>query len=516
MDLSKISVTILVKNSQATIMQCLESVKDFKEIIILDNGSTDATLTLLREFHLKYNNLKIYQSEFIGFGPLKNKAISYASNDWILSLDSDEVLDSSCKEAIEKINFDENTIGSISRHNLYKGEWIKACGWSPDYVLRLFNKKAIQFNDKQVHEALDIKDNHKIVKLEGFITHYAFNSIDDLLNKLQRYSTLWAMQNLHKDSSVIKSITHASFNFFRNYILKNGYRYGYKGFIISTCNALGAFFKYMKLYELKYAKPKSVSLIVTTYNQPQRLALVLDSIKNLAVLPNEVIIADDGSTDETRNLINKYQEDFPCKLIHVWQEDKGFRLSQIRNKAIEQSNSEYLIIIDGDIIVNKYFVKDHLEKAVHGQFLQGSRILLKEDETRAILKKQEEDKIAYRLAYKHKNFKAKRVSIISDTLWKHSLITKKFFKKHNQIKGIRGCNMSFYKDDAIRCGLFDESYVGWGLEDSDFVARFLFAGGNFRRLKFKGLAYHLYHKENSRAMADENYKKYLEMIEKNK
>lgn len=516
MDLSKISVTILVKNSQATIMQCLESVKDFKEIIILDNGSTDATLTLLREFHLKYNNLKIYQSEFIGFGPLKNKAISYASNDWILSLDSDEVLDSSCKEAIEKINFDENTIGSISRHNLYKGEWIKACGWSPDYVLRLFNKKAIQFNDKQVHEALDIKDNHKIVKLEGFITHYAFNSIDDLLNKLQRYSTLWAMQNLHKDSSVIKSITHASFNFFRNYILKNGYRYGYKGFIISTCNALGAFFKYMKLYELKYAKPKSVSLIVTTYNQPQRLALVLDSIKNLAVLPNEVIIADDGSTDETRNLINKYQEDFPCKLIHVWQEDKGFRAAKVRNEGIKCSTCEYIIFIDGDMLLNEFFIQDHLDRAVHGQFLQGNRILLSEEETNNIIAIKEHDEFAYKKAFEHKSYKNRRNSLFSSLIYNFSYIDKKFFKKHSLIKGSKSCNISFYKDDAIRCGLFDESYVGWGLEDSDFVARFLFAGGNFRRLKFKGLAYHLYHKENSRAMADENYKKYLEMIEKNK
>lgn len=516
MDLSKISVTILVKNSQATITQCLESVKDFKEIIILDNGSTDATLTLLREFHLKYNNLKIYQNDFIGFGPLKNKAISYASNDWILSLDSDEVLDSSCKEAIAQANFDENTIGAISRHNLYQGEWIKACGWSPDYVLRLFNKKTVQFNDKQVHEALAIKENHKQVKLDGFIVHYAFNGIDDLLNKLQRYSSLWATQNLHKDSSVITAITHASFNFFRNYILKNGFRYGYKGFIISTCNALGAFFKYMKLYELKYAPPKSVSLIVTTYNQPQRLALVLDSIKNLKVLANEVIIADDGSTNETKDLISSYQKDFPCKLIHVWQEDEGFRAAKIRNEAIKKSSCEYIVCIDGDMLLNEYFIQDHLAKAVKGQFLQGNRILLSEDETNSIIANKVQDSYAYKKAFEHKSYKNKRNSLASNLIYKFSYKNKKFFKKSNLIKGSKSCNISFYKDDAIKCGLFDESYVGWGLEDSDFVARFLFAGGSFRRLKFKGLAYHLYHKENSRAHADENYKKYLAMIEKNR
>ena len=182
-----------------------------------------------------------------------------------------------------------------------------------------------------------------------------------------------------------KAVVRSFWSFLRNYFLKKGFLYGYKGFMISTCNALGVFFKYAKLYELKYSKPSSVSLIITTYNQKERLSLVLDSVRNLNPLPKEILIADDGSKSDTREVIESYAKDFPCALRHIWHEDKGFRLAQIRNEAIKSAKGDYIIIIDGDMIVDSRFVAEHLRFARRKVFLQGSRVILSEAETTQIL-----------------------------------------------------------------------------------------------------------------------------------
>lgn len=510
MDIKKISVVIIVKNAQNTILKCLDSIKDFGEIILLDNKSTDDTLKIAKKFQENHTNLKFYESEFIGFGPLKNLAISYASNDWIFNIDSDEILEKEALEELKTIKINQNNILSFPRKNLYNDTWIKACGWWPDRVFRIFNKNHTLFNENLVHESLVIKNNTKKISLNNAILHYTFKDISSLLDKLQRYSSLWAEQNLQKESGIFKAIVRGFWTFFRNYFLKKGIFYGYKGFIISTCNGLGAFFKYMKLYELKLQKPKTSSLIITTYNQKERLALVLDSVKNLNPLPNEVLIADDGSKEDTIKLIQKYQKDFPCNLKHIWQEDDGFRLSKIRNKAIKQAFGEYIIIVDGDMILDTNFIKDHLNFACKKVFLQGSRIILNEKESEEIFKKMD-----FNLAFTKKSFKNNRLPFISKCIYKNSKITSKFYKKRNLIKGIRGCNMSFYKSDFEAINGFNENFIGWGREDSEFVARFLFNNGIFKRLKFNALAYHIYHEENSKNMLEINHQIYLNTI-KNK
>lgn len=249
-----ISVCIIVKNARYTIKECLDSLKDFDEVILLDNGSSDDTLTIAREFC----NVRIFESEFIGFGALKNLALSYAKNDWILSLDSDEVLESNTIEYLKNITLDANNIYAISRKNLYNGEWIKACGWYPDYVYRIFNKTHTRFNDNIVHESVMIQKDSTILKIpmhNGAIKHYAYDNIAHLLEKMQYYSSLWAEQNTHKQSSPLKAIFRGLWSFIRSYFFKKGFIYGYRGFIISVCNGLGTFFKYMKLYEINNSTP---------------------------------------------------------------------------------------------------------------------------------------------------------------------------------------------------------------------------------------------------------------------
>lgn len=128
-----------------------------------------------------------------------------------------------------------------------------------------------------------------------------------------------------------------------------------------------------------------VSLIVSTYNFPQALRLCLQSAKRQTVLPNEILIADDGSTEETRDLIKAMREEMPCPIIHLWQEDKGFRKSRIMNQAFAASKGEYIVQIDGDIIMHRRFIEDHLRFAKPGYFINGSRAKLTEWFTKEIL-----------------------------------------------------------------------------------------------------------------------------------
>ncbi|MCC8153459.1 MAG: glycosyltransferase [Tannerellaceae bacterium] len=102
------------------------------------------------------------------------------------------------------------------------------------------------------------------------------------------------------------------------------------------------------------------SLIVSTYNRPEALNLCLKSIARQKVLPNEVVIGDDGSKEETRLLIEKFQKDFPVPIKHIWHEDKGFRLAMSRNKAVANCDYEYILEIDGDLILHPLYVSDHL------------------------------------------------------------------------------------------------------------------------------------------------------------
>ena len=116
------------------------------------------------------------------------------------------------------------------------------------------------------------------------------------------------------------------------------------------------------------------ALIISTYNWPEALELVLKSVRMQKVYPDEVIIADDGSTDETKKLINKNQKDFPVPIKHFWHQDKGFRKSHILNLAIANSNADYIIQIDGDCILDKFFIKDHLHSVRENTYLFGSRV----------------------------------------------------------------------------------------------------------------------------------------------
>ena len=236
-----------------------------------------------------------------------------------------------------------------------------------------------------------------------------------------------------------------------------------------------------------------LTLIITTYNWPDSLELVLKSIESQTITPDEIIIADDGSAAETQAVVSRFQEDSDLNIIHSWQKDKGFRVAKSRNKAIAKSSGDYIILVDGDMILHRKFIQDHINNAQAHYFVQGSRVLLTEDETNKIL---DSKKISF--SFFSSGLKNRKNAI-------HSNLMSKFFStKKNYIHGIKTCNMGFYKQDCININGFNNDFEGWGREDNEFIVRLLNSGINRKNVHFNAIQFHLWHKDNSRESLERN------------
>lgn len=240
-----ISVTILTKNSEKYLRNVLDPLQAFDEVVVFDTGSQDTTLAIAKTFP----NVSIYQAPFEGFGPTHNVASNKAKNDWILSVDSDEILEKELINEIRALSLDPNSVYSFRRKNFYKGVFIRGCGWWPDRVTRLYNRRHTSFNNAFVHESIQTAAMH-IVKLNYAAIHFPYATVSDFLHKMESYTTLFAKEHAHKKkSSLTKAITHSFFAFIRSYFLKRGFLLGSVGLEISLYNANCAFYKYLKLKE---------------------------------------------------------------------------------------------------------------------------------------------------------------------------------------------------------------------------------------------------------------------------
>ncbi|MGX2968569.1 glycosyltransferase family 2 protein [Ursidibacter sp. B-7004-1] len=491
-----ITVTMLVKNAEKYLAQSLQSLSNFAEIVVLDNGSTDNSLAIASQF----DNVKIHHHSFIGFGPMKNLAASLASYDWIINVDSDEIFSAELVEEIRQLDLSQiNKVYAILRNNHYRGKPIKTCGWYPDYVKRMYHRTVVEFNDKQVHESLVIDKHIETIRLKQHFLHYSFDGAEGLINKMQQYTSLFAkQQQFRKRSSIFSAVSHGISAFFKNYILKKGILSGTDGFVISFANACGSYYKYVKLNEAN--QKLTTSLIITTYNRPDALEAVLHSVLHQRVMPNEVIVADDGSREDTRAVINRLQQVFPIPLKHAWQEDDGFRLAQSRNRALAMADSDYIVIIDGDMVLHPEFIADHRNAAKKGLFVQGGRVVLTEEKTAKLL----QNPTAYRPLKWYEKGLEKRLEKRLSALHLPFLSSLFLRREKQNLHAVRGCNMAFFKEDAMAINGFNNDFVGWGREDSEFVVRFFNNGGKRANLKFAAIAYHLWHHEAARASLPEN------------
>ncbi len=235
------------------------------------------------------------------------------------------------------------------------------------------------------------------------------------------------------------------------------------------------------------------ALLISTYNWPQALELIFKSIHEQTHLPDEVLIADDGSTNETKQLIDDFARKSTFKVIHVWQEDNGFRKAIILNKAVAKSSCEYIIQIDGDCIMHPEFIEDHKKNAQKNVYLYGTRATITKDALPRIFNEKQT-----KFNFLSKNIKKKTRTI-------HSALLSKLYKPHEGFSSnFRGCNVSFWREDFIAINGYNESFEGWGREDSDLVIRLGNKGVLAKRLRYVGIVYHIYHPENSRDNLNEN------------
>lgn len=237
-----------------------------------------------------------------------------------------------------------------------------------------------------------------------------------------------------------------------------------------------------------------ISLIITTYNWKEALDAVLKSVIRQVRLPDEVIIADDGSRQDTGNLIKRWQITFPVPLIHSWQEDMGFRAAMSRNKAVAKSSGDYLIFIDGDMVLSPDFVLCYERSARNGWFTQGGRVLTDKNCRDKIIASEYTPNLFSPGIRNRKNTISSR------------FLSRIFSFESNTDKSTRTCNMGVWRTDFIEVNGFDNRFVGWGREDSEFVLRMLNSGKRRLYLKFAAVAFHLFHRENTRDSLPENDK----------
>ena len=245
----------------------------------------------------------------------------------------------------------------------------------------------------------------------------------------------------------------------------------------------------------------TTTLLISTYNWPEALSLVLKSIENQTVLPNEVIIADDGSAKKTKNLINEFQKKFPVPLIHEWHEDLGFRKTIILNRSIKKATGEYIIQIDGDIILHPKFIADHIRFAKRGFFVKGSR-------GRLMVKRTE--KLFNNNVITFNSFETGIKSTLNTI--RFPLFTPLLFGDKINTRNIKGCNFAFWKNDAIAVNGYNNEISGWGHEDIEFPARMVNYGIKKRQLKFAAVCYHIYYPILPRDNEKDNYSTYENVI----
>lgn len=230
-----------------------------------------------------------------------------------------------------------------------------------------------------------------------------------------------------------------------------------------------------------------VSVIVSTYNRCDALRLCFLSLFRQTVLPDEVIVGDDGSTEETALLITKLQKEAPFPIIHVWHEDKGFRLAMMRNKCVARSTGNYIIEIDGDVFLHPELIADHLREANHGVYVKGGRVNLGKALTEEICR----TGIIRPINVWTKGIESKPENALR-CIWLAHILASRYRKKCSPTLG---CNMSFFREDFIKINGYDEFYEGWGGEDVDLGKRLQNSGCQKRYLKFAGIVYHLWHED---------------------
>jgi glycosyltransferase involved in cell wall biosynthesis len=231
----------------------------------------------------------------------------------------------------------------------------------------------------------------------------------------------------------------------------------------------------------------SLGLIINTFEQPDYLGRVLGAMAAQSSAPDEVLLADDGSGEETRQVFRSWGAAQKLRIEHVWQSHEGFRRARILNQAIARSKSEYLVFLDGDTLPHPEFIADHLQLAQRGAFIQGHRALVKERAARWF------GQGAFARDRQRAFWRGQLEGLKHAFRWPRPLC-----RRRTDLRGIRGCNLAIWRADLVQVNGYNEAFVGWGREDSELAVRLMNQG--VKRLDVRGwaLCYHLWHPPASR------------------
>jgi len=245
----------------------------------------------------------------------------------------------------------------------------------------------------------------------------------------------------------------------------------------------------------------TLAIVVTTYNRPDALEQVLSAYLSQEDREIELLVADDGSTSETREVIEQFAERAPFPVRHVWHEDQGFRAGAIRNRAILASGADYLVFTDGDCVPLPGFVARHRALAAPGWFVAGNRLLLSADFTAKVMRERMpvETFSAFDWAWRFVRRDVNRLAPLwlrDDGAWR--------LRQPDRWQGAKTCNLGVWRNHLLQVNGFDETYSGWGLEDSDLVIRLLHQGVRHKNGRFGTPLAHLWHAEDDRSRLDRN------------
>ncbi|HSV53962.1 MAG TPA: glycosyltransferase family 2 protein [Burkholderiaceae bacterium] len=242
----RLSVILITRNEAANIAACIASVSFAQEVVVVDSGSTDSTVAIAEAAGARV----VRTADWPGFGPQKNRALALASHEWVLSIDADERVSPALAEQIRAAMVQGGTEAfEIPRLTQFCGQWIHHCGWTPDYVLRLFRRGVARFSDDLVHERLLLNQGTP-ARLTSPLMHYSYPSPSHYWRKLEQYSQLWAQQKhaQGRRTSMARAVLSGVVAFARSYFFRLGFLDGAMGFAVCTMQAQAAFGKYFALY----------------------------------------------------------------------------------------------------------------------------------------------------------------------------------------------------------------------------------------------------------------------------